>query len=206
LEYPEDNISGKADTVRVRKQIWQSTFLDISLLLLSFFVIIAGIARFSIFENNQVVTDRELYVEQQKSIHVLFEDLTTFENELQITLNSTLFYKIGETRLTTDGIELVLLISSYLKQVKEDDFLVDIEGHTDDRPINSSLFDSNWDLSAMRASNVVELLVEDGFDPRRLKATGYADSRPFLPNRDVDGNPIEEHMDKNRRFDIRIYY
>lgn len=221
MENPEDILLKRAESSRVNAQIWQSTFLDIILLLLSFFVIVAGIARFNVFETTVDNIEDQVYTEQQKSITALLgvlsevlgneieSDLINIEqnqNELRVSLNSSLFYKTGEAELIPDGKELVYLITENLKLVQENDFNIDIEGHTDDRPINSNFFNSNWDLSAIRASNVVEIFVENGIEKNRLKAVGFSDSRPLLANRDSLGNPILENMDKNRRFDIRIYY
>jgi chemotaxis protein MotB len=75
---------------------------------------------------------------------------------------------------------------------------VTVEGHTDNTPINTPQFPSNWELSGMRASSVVRLFVENGVDPRRLTATGYADQRP------VDDNATVEGRSRNRRVAITI--
>ena len=56
--------------------------------------------------------------------------------------------------------------------------LIEVEGHTDDVPISTPRFPSNWELSGSRASNVVKYLLGKGVAKERLKAAGYADSRP----------------------------
>jgi chemotaxis protein MotB len=75
---------------------------------------------------------------------------------------------------------------------------VRVEGHTDDVPIHNVRFSSNWDLSAARASRVVELLIRRGLDPRRLSATGYAEFHPRVP----DTSP--EARARNRRIDLVV--
>jgi chemotaxis protein MotB len=79
---------------------------------------------------------------------------------------------------------------------------IDVEGNTDDVPIHSSQFSSNWELSTARASTVVNFLVEHGVAPSRLTATGYAEQRP------VDSNATAAGRAQNRRVQIvlrRIY-
>lgn len=70
---------------------------------------------------------------------------------------------------------------------------ITVEGHTDDVPISSGRFPSNWELSSARASAVVRYLVEQGVPARRLRAVGYADTVPIAPN-DTD-----EGRARNRR-------
>ena len=74
-----------------------------------------------------------------------------------------------------------------------------IEGHTDDVPIRTARYTSNWELSTARASAVVEYLVEAyGFDPARLSAAGYAEHHPRV------ANDTPENRARNRRIDIVI--
>jgi chemotaxis protein MotB len=74
-----------------------------------------------------------------------------------------------------------------------------VAGHTDDLPIHTEQFRSNWDLSTARAATVVHALIaEGGIAPRRLVAQGYGDSRPLVPN------DTPQHRARNRRVEIRI--
>ena len=75
---------------------------------------------------------------------------------------------------------------------------VRVEGHTDDVPIHNVRFTSNWDLSAARASRVVEFLISKGFEPNRLSATGYAEFHPRSPN------TSDEARASNRRVDLVV--
>lgn len=76
------------------------------------------------------------------------------------------------------------------------DYRLDIGGHTDPRPIKTAKYESNWELSALRATAVLRYLVEQGVDPHRLTATGYADTDPLAPN------TSPENMAKNRRVEF----
>lgn len=71
-----------------------------------------------------------------------------------------------------------------------------VEGHTDDLPINTPQFPSNWELSTTRATNVLRYLIQEGIPGKRLSAIGYGEFHPLAPN---DG---EENRKKNRRVDI----
>jgi chemotaxis protein MotB len=76
---------------------------------------------------------------------------------------------------------------------------VRVEGHTDDRPINTDKFPSNWELSAARATTVVRYLVDNhGFPPEKISALGFASYRPFMPNTSV------ENRARNRRVDVVV--
>ena len=76
--------------------------------------------------------------------------------------------------------------------------LVRVEGHTDDVPIHNVRFASNWDLSAARASRVVEFLIARGLEPARMSATGYAEFHPRVPN----DSPAARAS--NRRIDLVV--
>lgn len=78
------------------------------------------------------------------------------------------------------------------------DFPITIEGHTDDVPINTAQFPSNWELSAVRATTVLRLFAAAGIASPRLTAIGYADTRPVEPNALADGRA------RNRRVSILI--
>ena len=76
---------------------------------------------------------------------------------------------------------------------------VEVQGHTDDVPIATARFRSNWELSSARAVSVAEPLLEGGvLDPRRLSVTGFADARPLVANDSADARA------RNRRVEIVI--
>jgi chemotaxis protein MotB len=76
---------------------------------------------------------------------------------------------------------------------------VRVEGHTDDVPIRTARYQSNWELSTARASAVVAYLVEVGkLDPERLSAAGYGEFHPQVPN------DSPEHRARNRRVDLVV--
>lgn len=74
-----------------------------------------------------------------------------------------------------------------------------IAGHTDDVPINTDRFPSNWELSGARAISVARQMIDAGVDERSVSAVGYADTRPLVDNRD------EEKKHLNRRVEIYVF-
>jgi chemotaxis protein MotB len=118
------------------------------------------------------------------------------ERGLQVSLNSTLLFDIGKAEVKTDSIKKLISIGKMLNTV---DNYVRIEGHTDSIPISNYEFKSNWQLSAIRATNVTELLISQaGIHPKRISSVAYGENRP------VADNTTEIGRAKNRTVDIII--
>ncbi|WP_244997951.1 flagellar motor protein MotB [Clostridium bowmanii] len=118
------------------------------------------------------------------------------ERGLQVSLNSTLLFDIGKADVKADSIIKLISIGKILNKV---DNYVRIEGHTDSTPISNNEFSSNWQLSAIRATNVTELLISQaGIYPKRISAVAYGENRPVANNNTGIGKA------KNRTVDIII--
>jgi chemotaxis protein MotB len=125
------------------------------------------------------------------------------DSEIELRFQGTLHFVSGTANLTKDsGFVLEKLIDLIKRSVKAD--TVSVEGHTDDEPIFSGIYPSNWELSASRASTVVRQFEKYGFDPAKLTAEGFGSSRPLLPNRDSKGNPIADNQEVNRRVIVTV--
>lgn len=81
---------------------------------------------------------------------------------------------------------------------------MEVQGHTDDDPISTAKFPSNWELSSVRAINVLKFMTDHGMDPKRVKAAAFADSQPKVPNRDKRGRAIKKNQAENRRVIIKV--
>ncbi len=125
------------------------------------------------------------------------EQVRITEGALAVTvdINASVLFAPGDARLDFGAVQALTAVARILAPT---DFPVTVEGHTDNTPISTPIFPSNWELSGMRASTVVRLFVDQGVDPRRLTATGYADQRP------VDDNATIEGRSRNRRVAITI--
>jgi chemotaxis protein MotB len=121
---------------------------------------------------------------------------------LQISSNA--FFASGQAVLSGPGKAILRDVAETLRSDAFAAYHISIEGHTDDMPINTPLFQSNWELSTARASAVVRFFLELGLSPRKLSAAGYADTYPIAPNRNADGTVIAENQAKNRRVVIKL--
>jgi chemotaxis protein MotB len=107
---------------------------------------------------------------------------------------STLF-GTGEAVLQPGSLEVLRQVASVLSK---EDMPIEVEGHTDDTPIATAQFPSNWELSSARASSVVRILVDNGIPEKRLAVVGLASNQPLAPNNSA------ENRAKNRRVTITI--
>lgn len=114
---------------------------------------------------------------------------------ITVEINASVLFDSGEARLQIPAIRAISAVGQILATT---DFPITVEGHTDNAPINTPLFPSNWELSGARAASVVRLFVDTGVDPRRLTATGYADQRPMADNATAEGRQ------RNRRVAINM--
>jgi len=115
---------------------------------------------------------------------------------LVIHLPEFLFFATGEAQIRPEAEPLLGRLAGVLKKIPNQ---VVVEGHTDNRPINTPQFPSNWELSVHRATSLLRYLVEkDHLDPDRFAAAGYGEFAPLASNDDEAGRRL------NRRVDIVI--
>jgi chemotaxis protein MotB len=111
-------------------------------------------------------------------------------------LSDKSYYDSGSAELRPQTKMIIDKVNTFLKK---NTYMVRVEGSTDDVPINTGIYPSNWELSTARATNVVRYLVEkDGLNPLRVSAAGYGEFRPRKPNVN------DENRAANRRVDIVI--
>jgi chemotaxis protein MotB len=112
-----------------------------------------------------------------------------------IEINASVLFQPGEARLDAGALRLLGDVARILAPTG---FPLTVEGHTDNLPINTPQFPSNWELSGARASSVVRLFIDSGVDAHRLTATGHAEQIPIADN----GTP--EGRARNRRVAITM--
>ncbi len=117
-------------------------------------------------------------------------------NELVLRLDAAILFESGNDKLKDPSAPVLKAIAD---EIRDRPVTIRVEGHTDDRPIATLRFHSNWDLSTARATSVVEMLAEDAnIAPERLAAVGYAQYQPVVPNSTPEGRS------QNRRVDFVI--
>ena len=122
-------------------------------------------------------------------------DRFIFESELLFDSASANLQENGKAKLK----QIAMTLMETTNEIPTDiDWIIQVEGHTDKRPINTIQFPSNWELSSARANSVLKLLLEIGFAPRRLAAAGYGEFYPIS-----DGETIEDYQ-QNRRIELKL--
>lgn len=114
---------------------------------------------------------------------------------VSVEINASILFAEGQAAL---GEESRATLGTVAGLLKNDPHAIEVEGHTDNVPIASPLFPSNWELSAVRASSVVRLFIDNGIAPARLTAIGRSANLPVAPNDNEEGRA------RNRRVAITI--
>lgn len=114
---------------------------------------------------------------------------------LHIEISATVLFPSGSARLTPEAIPVLERIAEVLRGLPN---AVRVEGHTDNVPIHSTLYPSNWELAAARAASVVRLFERLGVAPDRMAAVGYGEHRPVADNATAEGRR------RNRRVAIVV--
>jgi chemotaxis protein MotB len=112
-----------------------------------------------------------------------------------VEINASVLFQSGAAVLQPQSTEALAAVAKVLTQV---DSPIQVEGHTDNIPINSPSFPSNWELSSSRAGSVVRLFTEQGVPASRMVAIGYADNKP------IDTNATPDGRSRNRRVNVLI--
>ncbi len=116
------------------------------------------------------------------------------QGRIVINLPNNVLYKSGSANLNPEGEEALTQIALVLSQFSDRRF--QIEGHTDNKPIKSARFPSNWELSTSRALTVVHLLTDLDVVPENISAAGFGEFRPRADNETEEGRQL------NRRIEI----
>ena len=116
------------------------------------------------------------------------------EGKIVLRVEGGVLFRSGSADLLPEASHILSDIIQIIQNNPHYD--VDIQGHTDDRPISTPRFASNWELSAIRATTVLRYLIENGIFEERLTATGFADLRPIASNNTPEGRR------KNRRVEF----
>lgn len=202
---------------------WMTTFADAITLLMAFFVMLLTFAEFDIpayeeaaaaiasnvgNKEQQTTTTQELKVELEDVVFDMSADqvmeVSQDSRGIVIEMRSGAFFHPGSARLRKAAIPVLEKMALMLGAPKFACFNIEVEGHTDDDPISTKMFPSNWELSAARASRVTRFMITQELQPFRFRAIGLADTNPKVPNRDAEGKAIKENQATNRRIQMRV--
>jgi chemotaxis protein MotB len=142
---------------------------------------------------------REMADKIQRAVTPLIdENLIRMRRErfwVEVEINNSFLFESGSAALFPEALPVLGELAEILKDLP---VRVHVEGFTDDLPINTPAFPSNWELSAGRASSVLRLLADRGLDPTRMAAIGFGEHRP------IAANDTPEGRQQNRRVIIVV--
>lgn len=198
---------------------WMMSYSDLMTLLTAFFVLLLSFSEVQpeIFEAIKQQTTASFggnykvpYADLAAKIKAIFANsevegkihVESKPDGIIITFSNSVFFDTGSYKLLS-GADLIL--NKFVFQIQEfkQDFRFLVEGHTDNVPIKGMEM-TNWELSGLRASQVVRKFLDFGYEPSRFTSIGYADTQPIVPNTDPAGVPIPENQAKNRRVVIKL--
>ena len=118
------------------------------------------------------------------------------KGKMVLELPSAILFPSGVAKLSEEGMSVLTQVSDVLKEIKGRE--LQVAGHTDNVPIKTKKFKSNWELSTARAVSVVEFMQENGVSPVNLSAAGYSEFQPTASNEEEGGKA------QNRRIEITL--
>ena len=121
--------------------------------------------------------------------------VTQSAHGITVEINASVLFSPAQAKLAKSSKETLQAVAEVVKGHEHE---MHVEGHTDNLPISTNQYPSNWELSTARASSVIRLFIKNGVDARRLTALGYGENRPVALN-----NSLEERA-RNRRVTIMI--
>jgi chemotaxis protein MotB len=195
---------------------WLLSYADLVTNLLAFMVLIVSMASISFETIDALPAAFSSSSPSRPSLRTISADVQKLAEEeglkgrvsvavdnegLAIQLEDNILFPSGVSALSIEGTGLVKKIAALLGKIP--DRHVVVEGHTDDVPISTPRFASNWELSAARALEVRKTLSDAGVADQRLSIVAYAETRPSV--RAEDEPNVEQRRKKNRRVVIRVY-
>lgn len=204
---------------------WLITFADMSVLLMCFFVLLFSISTPDVqqmkavaeslrkkgFYNDAIPTE-DPYEKVKKDITLSlgqsgfdkFAAVTESPRSIDIELSSGAFFVPGSAKFTAQAVPMLEQVTRQVIPLAKADVVIEVEGHTDDSPVASDLYPSNWELSAARAANLVRFLAAKGFPEKKLRVIGRGATAPKAPNHDSAGTAIPANQELNRRVVVKL--
>jgi chemotaxis protein MotB len=200
---------------------WLVSYADMMTLLVGFFVVLQSFSKVDAQSFEQVKKEtsklfggqytlpfedlsrelKKVVKDKQLSDQVLFNQT---DQGIEITFKGALFFDTGSPNLKDDAVGLLTQLIPIISE-RGKDFGIVVEGHTDSTPlVSDGPISSNWELSSVRACKVLHMFEEKGFSAAKMKALGWGDTRPVVPNTDDKGNPLPLNQAQNRRVVIKI--
>ena len=224
IHEPSDPLSYKDDD----DMSWLIPYVDVISLLLAFLILTLAMSTVSRRKFEMLTSKLSQQTTPPPSLDVLKESIDKMlraqklegavvtsidEDGLRAVFRGDgVLFESVQADITPGGRTLIGQFMQLVGKALDERHQIAIEGHTDDVPIHTGRYDSNWELSSARATVVLKSFLAAGFDARRLSAQGFADTRPAhpLPKLAEGEGRNDPHIAKarseNRRVVIRVYY
>ncbi|MGZ3659398.1 MAG: OmpA/MotB family protein, partial [Bdellovibrionota bacterium] len=112
--------------------------------------------------------------------------------KMVVSLGSDVLFPAGSAHLSKDGAKAMKEVSAQLAAIPDKKYQV--EGHTDNQPIATATFPSNWELASARSLQVVKTMIDNGMAPERVSSASYADTQPVQPNNTAEGRAANRRV------------
>ncbi|MCX7941192.1 MAG: OmpA family protein [Endomicrobia bacterium] len=175
---------------------WMVSYSDLVTQLLTFFIMLFALSAAATEDQLKKIKKKiDDYVAQNQLERFVSTKITQKEG-LVVSFSEKYMFDSGKADIYLEAKQVIRDIAALLT---DEPNRISIEGHTDNTPINTPEFPSNWELSTKRATNVLKYLLEElKFDPKRLTAAGFGEWHPVAPN------DTPENKAKNRRVDLIV--
>lgn len=191
---------------------WLISFLDVMMVLVTMLVLLLSYDRLMSMEASGLTEAATVVVKPE--LESVFEDVrdeqafldqlyigdlkgrvdvSVEHQQVKLGIHEEILFFAGDAALSHSGAEVLQELAHMLR---DRPWLITVEGHTDNQPIATPRYPSNWELSAARATQVTRYLIDQGVTSERLRAVGYADTRPR------DRNDRPEGRANNRRVEL----
>ncbi len=150
--------------------------------------ITAGLQNLAGFKSNKILDDINDFATDKNNLGI-----TENKSKIIIRIPGKTLFQPASAILEKQGWPILEETAAIFK--KYPNYKVHIQGHTDDEPVATENFPTNWELSATRATSVLRFFVDKGLDPIRLTATGYADTFPLHPNTTAESRALNRRVE-----------
>jgi len=140
---------------------------------------------------NEMLGDLDDLIQEKKLGKHIIAQIS--EGKIYIQIRGKVLFDSGAAQLNEDAKPILDKIIDIIQDYEE--FNVNIKGHTDNTPISTAQFASNWELSAIRATTVLKYLIDGQVNPMRLTATGYGDFLPLVANNSAENRAINRRVE-----------
>ncbi len=199
-------------------ETWMTSFCDLMVNLLVFFVLIISASQVSNLKFDRIKSNLS-GTSKTDQVQLVLDSLAdeidegqlggavtieTVGNAIQLSFNDRLLFDLGKADVKEEGRLILEKFSESLSHLPKTAKIA-IEGYTDDNPVNTRAYKSNWHLSALRSLSVLQILENREICRENCEIRGFGEYRPAVPNRDDAGKAIVANQSENRRVVLRIF-